>query len=277
MRVISPVEGRFHSWGKCEEYDAWLLDTGPQAARRGRSPAVRSIGVGETIAVPVDVHNWSDSPQSGTVGLTLPANFTADAATRPYGPLTAGEHATVEFELTTTDHSDAGGGYDLEVKIPMADLPAAVDPDNMARNITPYDNDNTAAEGSTTLRHIDMSTRLGSSAFNSVQCDPWLWGHANVTGYTPPADRPATPADPPPDYGMTACAPTEGTVPPWSPDMSGRLQGSAEVELDGGFRRVTIPLSAAQRAKLAEDGSALISFETPADEVQALEIRLASR
>jgi hypothetical protein len=122
VRVVSPVEGRFHRWGKCEEYDAWPFDTAPQAARRGRSPAVRSIGVGETIAVPVDVHNWSDSPQSGTVGLTLPANFTADAATRPYGPLAAGEHATVEFELTTTDHSDAGGGYDLEVKIPMADL-----------------------------------------------------------------------------------------------------------------------------------------------------------
>jgi len=34
---------------------------------------------------------------------------------------------------------------------------------------------------------------------------------------------------------------------------------------------------AAQRAKLAADGSALISFETPADEVQALDIPLARR
>jgi hypothetical protein len=51
VRVVSPVEGRFHSWGKWEEYDAWLRATAPQAARLGRSPAVRSIGVGETIAV----------------------------------------------------------------------------------------------------------------------------------------------------------------------------------------------------------------------------------
>ena len=29
----------------------------------------------------------------------------------------------------------------------MADLPAAVDPDNMGLNITPYDEDNTAAAG----------------------------------------------------------------------------------------------------------------------------------
>jgi hypothetical protein len=579
VRVVSPVEGRFHRWGKWEEYDAWLRDTAPQAARLGRSSAVRSIGVGETITVPVDVHNWSDAAQSGTVALTLPAGFSADAASRPYGPLAPGEDATVEFQVTntdtvlpasarttatittshsapagsgseplelsivpktaipeagaapqvdgaegageyggerldlgriwqgangcestadcgkdggnyakvtrhgddlyflvhvvddyqsyavtpaecvghwqadsveilidprgnatemnrdtastfklgvfpytndpsnsngngangpcwsrdadnhqgystgpladtvadapnapgvevassatwvgdnqtTTDHSYAGGGYDLEVKIPMADLPAAVDPDRMALNITPYDNDNTAAQGSTTLRHIDQSTRLGWSAFNSVQSDPWLWGHATVTGYTPPVDRPTTPADPnvsspnlngaespqtiaqsarngvpisgrppaprgdriafarakltasgarirlfatgpgtarvylwsgekgyipvwetscspladpPPDYGMTACAPTDGTVPPWSPDMSGRLAGSKEVELAPGFTRVRIPLSAAQRAKLAEDGSALISFETPADEVQALDIRLARR
>jgi hypothetical protein len=36
-------------------------------------------------------------------------------------------------------------------------------------------------------------------------------------------------------------------------------------------------IPAAQRAKLAADGSALISFETPAEEVQALDIPLARR
>src|SRR4029079_3483264 len=85
------------------------------------------------------------------------------------------------------------GGYNLEVKIPMADLPAAVDPDHIGLNITPYDNDdNTAGTGSTVLRHTDMSTRLAWSTFGSVQSDPYRWGHATMPGYTPPAGRPTT-------------------------------------------------------------------------------------
>ncbi len=94
---------------------------------------------------------------------------------------------------TGVDHAYAGGGYDIEVKVPMADLPAAIDPQHMGLNITPYDEDNTAAAGSTTLRHIDNSARLGWSAFNSVQSDPYRWGRATLTGYTPPSGRSTTP------------------------------------------------------------------------------------
>jgi hypothetical protein len=263
---------------------------------------------------------------------------------------------------TTTDHSYTGGGYNVEVKIPMADLPAAVDPGHIGLNITPYDEDNTAAAGTTTLRHIDQSSRLAWSTFGSVQSDPWRWGHATVDGYTPPADRPTAAADPnvsnpnlngvespqtiaqsarngvpisgrapapandriqvvkggltgsgaeldliatgsgtariylwsgekgyipvwetsctmladpPPDWGMTPCATSDGTVPPWSPDMSGRVLRSVTVPLSAGKRHVSIPLDAAARQRLAQDGSALISFETPGDAVQALDIRLA--
>ena len=61
------------------------------------------MGLGETKTIPVDVHNWSDEEQSGTVSLALPANFTADAASKPYGPLAPGADATVEFTLTNTD------------------------------------------------------------------------------------------------------------------------------------------------------------------------------
>ena len=59
VRVVSPVEGRFQRWGKWEEYDTWLTGTAPRALRIGRSPAAQSMAVGETISVPVDVHNWS--------------------------------------------------------------------------------------------------------------------------------------------------------------------------------------------------------------------------
>jgi LmbE family N-acetylglucosaminyl deacetylase len=585
VRVVSPVEGRFERWGKWEEYDNWLRDTAPRALRIGGSPAAQSMGIGETIALPVDVHNWSAVPQSGAVELQLPAGFTADATSKPYGTLAPGADATVEFTLTntdaslpavqtvaipiettysapagsgseeltislvpttaipeaaqapeldgsegageyggpaldvgkrwegtvcnplgidcgtsgavgdpgastyakaawhgddlyfyvhvrdefqsyavtpaecvahwladsveilidprgtasqtnmdtastfklgvfpytndpsgsngngangpcwsrdadnhqgyatgpladtvddapnapgvevvssaswagdnqtTTDHSYAGGGYDLEVKIPMAVLPAAVDPDRIGLNITPYDNDDNAAAGTTTLRHIDAGqTRLSWSAFGSVQSDPYRWGHAAVTGYTPPPGRPTTPAepnvsnpnligvdspqtiaqsardgvpiagrvpapahdriaigkpklkqnaveleitatgpgrariflwsgekgyipvwntscslldDPPPSYGFTACDETDGTVPAWSPDMSGRVVRDRVVAVGAGKQKVKIALDGAAYEKLAGNGSALVSFETPAQEVQVLDVPLA--
>jgi hypothetical protein len=577
VRIVSPVEGRFERWGKWEEYDNWLAQTAPAALRVGRSPAAQSMGIGETITVPVDVRNRSGSPQTGEVRLQLPAGFTADATAKPYGTLAPGAATTVEFELTsthavlpatqtatipiettystpagsgsedltislvpttaipqaasapqvdasesageyggpaldlgrvwqganncastadcgkdggnhakvtwhgddlyflvsvrddfqsyavkpaecighwladsveilidprgtasqtnmdtastfklgvfpftddaanfngngvngpcwsrdadnhqgystgplantvadppnapgvevassatwvgtnetTTDHAYADDGYVLEVKVPMAVLPAAVDPARIGLNITPYDNDDTSAEGTTTLRHIDASTRLAWSAFGSVQSDPYRWGHASVTGYTPPPDRPTTPAepnvsnpnangvdspqtihqsarngvpiagrppapeddriskaevtlrrdaaevelrasgpgrarvflwsgeegyvpvwntscspadDPPPSYGLSACDVTDGTTPAWSPDMSGRVVGDAIEQIGAGRTRITIPLDAGARERLARDGSALISFETPAGEVQALDLRLS--
>ena len=220
---------------------------------------------------------------------------------------------------TTTDHAYAGGGYDLEVKIPMADPPGGGRPRaHRASTSRRTTTTTTRRQGSTTLRHIDASTRLAWSAFGSVQSDPYRWGHATLAGYTPPADRPTTPeppnvsnpnlngvdspqtiaqsardgvpisgrvpapaqnriatssvasrrassstcgrttgpgartcscgpatkgyipvwvtscalaADPPPDYGMTACALGDGTVPPWSPDMSGRVVRDQVVQL----------------------------------------------
>ena len=586
VRIVPAVEGRFERWGKWAEYDTWLEEAAPTAARLGRSAAVQSIGIGQTILVPVDVHNWSSVTQSGTVSLTLPPNFTADATSKPYGPLPAGGDATVTFSLTNTDtslpanqnanvpitttfsspagsssetlavslvptttipqaaaaptldgaegageyagpaldlgriwqgagrcppeawgvdcgsapgstpgdpnstyakvtwhddalyflvhvrdefqsyavtpqecighwladsveilidprgngsatnmdtatafklgvfpytndptnfngngvngpcwsrdadnhqgfstgpladtvddapnapgvqvvstatwvgsnettvdHAYAGGGYNLEVKIPLGILPSAVDPSRVGLNITPYDNDNTAADGTTTLRHIDNSTRLAWSSFGSVQSDPYRWGLAALAGYTPPPDRPTTPTppnlsqpnlngidspqtiaqsardgvpisgrvpanddritdvdatlgttavelrikatgpgtahvflwsgekgyipvwvtscdpatNPPPDYGLSACAATDGTVPPWSPDMSGRVIRDVEVSVSGGTQHVSIPLDSAAYDKLAADGSALVGFETPNDEVQAFDIPL---
>jgi len=391
VRIVAAAEGRFQRWGNWQEYDEWLQTTAPQANRLGRSQAIQSMGIGQTIDLPVVVHNWSAEPQSGMVSLELPADFTVDAASKPY-ELQPGADTTVTFKLTNTDtalpaqqnvsipirtatgsetltltlvpttaipqatpevdgkadpgeypgptldlgriwqgastctgvddcgvsptgegstakvswsddalfffvhvrddyqsyavtpaecvghwqadsveilldprgnasqalkdtadtfklgifpfsqsggpcwerdadnhqgyssgdldtgnapgvevastaqwvgsnettvpHAYAGGGYDLEVKIPLADLPAAVDPSRLGLNITPYDNDDTSAAGTTTLRHIDQSTRLGWSALGSVQSDPYRWGLATLPGYTPPADRPTTPAPP---------------------------------------------------------------------------------
>lgn len=614
VRVVPAVEGRFHRWGKWAEFDQWLNNTAPQALRLQRSAAVQSMGVGETISLPVDVHNWSTTTQSGTVTITTPAGFTLDATSKPYGPLAPGADTQVMFTLTNTDTAPSGaaindpgtttlqktigiatsysspaatasenltltvaptttiplsasapvmdgqpdaaysgpaldlsrkwsggacspagvdcgtsgnpgdptstygkvvisgdnlyffvhirdefqsyavtpqecvahwladsveflidprgdssvnnfdtgttfklgvfpftndpsnfngngvngpcwerdadnhqgfatgplaatvdqapnapgvqvvstatwvgsnsttvdhsygaaGGYNLEVKIPLADLPAAIgptsnpptgnaatnviNPQHLAVNITPYDEDNTAAAGTTTLRHIDQSTRLAlSNDTGGVQADPFRWAHAYIPGYTPPPGRSTTPTtpnvshpnldgvlspqtiyqsatdgvpisgrnpapnndririmhveltklpkhgpppplmvkfeidakgpgtahiflwtgdhasipvflsscgianDPPPDFGFTPCAVTDGGIPPWSPDMSGRVVKQIDLTIAGkGKQKVEIALTQAQYDKLAADGSALISFETPNDEVQAL-------
>ena len=58
----------------------------------------------------------------------------------------------------------------LEVKIPMAVLPAAVDPERMALNITPYDNDDTAPAAA---GRCATSTRArGSPGRRSGACSP---------------------------------------------------------------------------------------------------------
>jgi LmbE family N-acetylglucosaminyl deacetylase len=123
------------------------------------------------------------------------AKTIADAPNAP-GVKVASSAKWVGDNNTTTDHSYSGGGYNLEVKVPMKDLPAAINPHSMGLNITPYDNDNTAKKGSNKLRHIDNSTRLGWSAFPSVQSDPYRWGKATVDGYTPPSGRRTKPSDP---------------------------------------------------------------------------------
>jgi LmbE family N-acetylglucosaminyl deacetylase len=583
VQIVPRAEGRYHRWGKWAEYDSWLQDTAPAARRLGRSDAVATVGLGRSMTVPVDVHNWSDDPQSGTVSLDLPADFIADATTRSYGPLDPGSTTTVTFTVTNTDttlpagqqasipittttkdssqtstdtvaisivpttaipqvttapvvdghptaaeypgpkldigriwqgasgcttsadcgesadgpgsyarvswsgdalyffvhilddyqsyavtpaecvahwladsveiqidprgnasqdamdtadtfklgvfpytddpdnsngngangacwerdadnhqgyatgpladtvedapnatgvqvastatwvgsndtsvdHAYTGGGYDLEVKIPIADLPAAIDPDHLAINITPYDNDNTAAAGTTRLRHIDMSTRLAWSAFGSVQSDPYRWGMATMPGYTPPADqptqapppilghtnlsgtdspqtivqsarngvpiagRPPVPAragitvknvrvtrngasmlidsgssgtahvfawhdpsgdipvyqtscpvadDPPPDYGFTPCATSDGGIPAWSPDMSGHRLGDLNVAVHPGRQRVTMRLDSAARDQLRSGGRLLVSYLTDdadpnARRVEALDLK----
>jgi hypothetical protein len=67
----------------------------------------------------------------------------------------------------------------------------------------------------------------------------------------------------------------DGDTPPWSPDMSGRVAASREdVRIRNGVTRITMPVTAAQRAALADDGRVLVAFETTRNEVQALDVPL---
>ncbi len=78
-------------------------------------------------------------------------------------------------------------GYTVEAKIPLAGLPAAVDPQHLGLNIFIYDSDTQDKTG---------KTRIGWSTWPGVQGDPYRWGHAILAGYTPPPDRPIVSSSP---------------------------------------------------------------------------------
>ena len=102
----------------------------------------------------------------------------------------------------------------------------------------------------------------------------FLW--SGEKGYIPVWNTSCSPADdPPPSYGLTACDVTDGTTPAWAPDMSGRVVRDVVVRLRRGRQRILIPLDGAGYERLAREGSALVSFETPDGDVQALDLRLA--
>jgi hypothetical protein len=69
---------------------------------------------------------------------------------------------------------------------------------------------------------------------------------------------------------------TDGGIPPWSPDMSGHVVRDVTTAVTAGVKHVSIPLDAAGFAKLASAGHALVSFETPNDEVQAFDVPLGA-
>jgi len=100
----------------------------------------------------------------------------------------------------------------------------------------------------------------------------WTGDHANIPVFLSSCGMAN---DPPPDYGFTPCAVTDGGIPPWSPDMSGRVVRDVKVAVSAGKSTISIPLDAASYAKLSTGSSALISFETPDNKVQAFDVDLA--
>ena len=65
------------------------------------------------------------------------------------------------------------------MRIPFADLPAAVGPERRGVNVFIYDSDTQDKTG---------QTRLGWSTWGGVQGDPYRWGRVRLDGYTPPAE-----------------------------------------------------------------------------------------
>ena len=163
-------------------------DTAPQARRLGRSAAIQSMGAGETITVPVDVHNWSLSSQSGDVSLDLPAGMASPDASKPYGPLPAGADTTVEFEVSnsfTNATLPGAGGDDAQatnVTIPITTSHGATDStEDLTMSIVPTteieaeaaapDVDGSEGAGEYTGEELDVGRKWepGGSTRN---CDP---------------------------------------------------------------------------------------------------------
>jgi hypothetical protein len=77
--------------------------------------------------------------------------------------------------------SDPYAGYLLEVKIDLADLPSAVDPNRLGLNVIGYDSD---------TQDLTGQNRFAWQNVGPAQVVPFRWGLATLPGYTPPADRP---------------------------------------------------------------------------------------
>ncbi|OZM83485.1 sugar-binding protein [Pseudonocardia sp. MH-G8] len=67
-------------------------------------------------------------------------------------------------------------GYTVETAIPLAELPAPVDPERLGLNLLVYDSDTQDRTG---------QTRIGWSTWQGVQGDPYRWGRALLPGYAP--------------------------------------------------------------------------------------------
>ncbi|WP_407285075.1 PIG-L family deacetylase [Streptomyces sp. BP-8] len=86
-------------------------------------------------------------------------------------------------------------GYSVEAKIPLADLPAPVDPDRLTANVLLYDSDTQDKTG---------KTRLAWFPYGSAQADPYVWGALRLPGYVPPPGRPTRPAEIPQDAAQSS-------------------------------------------------------------------------
>lgn len=106
IEVVPAVEGRLVRGGLEAEYENWAGSAGSFV--EGRSEAITQIGAGETITLPIEVTNRSDSEQSGSVTISLPAGLTSETSVQEFSGLEARQSLTIPFVVTHTDPQDPG-------------------------------------------------------------------------------------------------------------------------------------------------------------------------
>ncbi|MGW0519528.1 sugar-binding protein [Crossiella sp. NPDC003009] len=195
-------------------------------------------------------------------------------------------------------------GYTIELALPLAAVPGALDPAKVGLNLFVYDSDTQDKTG---------QTRIGWSTWGGVQGDPYRWGRATFDGYTPPAGRPVEP--PPAKLPLIALSSVDsaqsvaqsartgislggkpiasgreaarlrsarahgdtviagvlgarGTAHVFVVDKDGKLLGRKTVELSRGWREVPVPVTGGRPAEV------LLGFETPDGKVAASRVRV---
>lgn len=168
--LTAGVEGRFQRWGNFAEYEEWSATN--DAYVGGRSDAVTSMGAGETVTLPIEVTNRTSDAVDADVTVAVPAGFVLDDASKTASGLAAGDTTTVDFLLTHTDPSAAGGtvenieittesGSSVTTEVLKAYLvPTAVIPELASAPIL-------GGDGSEYTASVDISRK-----WEGADCDP---------------------------------------------------------------------------------------------------------
>jgi len=122
VQVVPPVRGVLAPLPQVAQFEAWATKVGAPQLDNLIKP-VASLGSGEAREIEIALLNSSAKPQSGTVALTLPAGFTADAASKPYAEIPAGGSGSLTFTVTNTDAAlptGKAGGIEGDYNITIA-------------------------------------------------------------------------------------------------------------------------------------------------------------
>ncbi|MFC9434915.1 sugar-binding protein [Nocardia sp. NPDC057030] len=140
-----------------------------------------------TDSVEIAIDPRGDSDDTSTTFKTGILPYTAQPG--PAAERDADNHqgATLPGMRVAAVVSEPYHGYSVEVKIPLNELPAPVDPAKFAMNILVYDSDTADKTG---------QTRLAWSPFGSPQADPYVWGTATLVDYQPAPTPEIPPAIP---------------------------------------------------------------------------------
>ncbi|MFC0674438.1 sugar-binding protein [Brachybacterium hainanense] len=103
--------------------------------------------------------------------------------------------------------SDPYNGYEVEARIPFADLPDGIRPDRVGFNVVVYDSDTQDRTG---------QSRIGWSTYPGIQADPYRWGVLEL-----------------PDLPEGAPAPREATIPRTAARSTASAQSIIQASGDG--------------------------------------------
>jgi len=172
VAATAPVKGTLEPLPEIADFRQWTerLDV---KALDALIPSLQSLPSGGTRSFRVDLTNYSDEVQSGTVRLILPDGFSVAEAEQSYTGLQPGARSSVAFTVTNTDTSlptanraPNDGAYPVQIETTFQGGSAVehaalnlVPVTTIPRATTPPVVDGVASPGEYTGEVIDLSTR----------------------------------------------------------------------------------------------------------------------